>query len=179
MLFWFNPRQPRLAPLLFLGVLFSSFSISKAQAIDPDLVIWTTIAGYKDLKTCLQTCLYETPFDVGCKTNACLCRPDTQGLALQSLSSRALSTCSAYQDQSTAVSILTAYCDAKGYTSIIAPTVLQTTGACTSTSVPTKTQYVTAYVTIYHSSSTPAWHSISLAAACFASVAFLQSLLWA
>jgi hypothetical protein len=176
----FCSRQPRLKTLLFLGVLISSFSKSNAQAIDPDLVVWTTVAGWKDLKYCLQECLNQAPYDVGCKTNACLCRPDTQGLALQSLSSRALSTCSDYQDQSTAVSMLTAYCDAKGYTSsIIAPTVLQTTGACTFTSIPTKTQYVTAYVTIYHSGSTPAWHNVKLGAICLACVAILQSVLWA
>lgn len=84
---------------------------------------------------------------VECTTNACLCRPDTLGSAEQSLSSEASRLCSDFQDISTATSILLSYCSAKGYTSIIQPTILASSGACTA--VPTPTATVTAYVTQY------------------------------
>jgi hypothetical protein len=124
-----------------------------AQAINPDLVVWTTIAPWPDLRSCLQYSLNGYGFpsiqgQVGCSTNACLCRPDTLGLAEQSLSSIVQQECSDLQDISTATSILVSYCSAKGYTSIIEPTILATTGACTRTPTATVTAYVTQYVTV-------------------------------
>jgi hypothetical protein len=131
-----------------------------AQAINPDLVVWTTIGLWADLRTCVQWSLAgSTPYDsvqdrVGCTTNACLCRPDILGSAEQTLSSVALAECSDFQDQSTAVSILTSYCSAKGYTSILPPTILPaTTGACTASPTATVTVYVTHYVTVSGASS--------------------------
>ncbi|CAI4211406.1 unnamed protein product [Parascedosporium putredinis] len=45
------------------------------------------------------------------------------GGAIPFLSEQALARCSNYDDQSTAVSIYTAYCSAKGYTEVVSPSV--------------------------------------------------------
>ena len=102
-----------------------------SQVIDPDTIVFTTIAIWPDLRSCLQCCFQcngAVQYYVGCTTNACLCRPDTLGQAVAFIGPLALSECSDFQDSSSAISILTAYCAAKGYTSIISPTTLQSTG---------------------------------------------------
>lgn len=146
------------SPILTTLLLLSVHHV-EAQAINPDLVVWTTISQWQDLRICVQGALagagavgffFGNPSIqqvVGCTTNACLCRPDTLESAEQTLSSEASSSCSDVQDISTATSILLAYCSAKGYTSIIQPTILASSGACTA--VPTPTATVTAYVTQY------------------------------
>ena len=87
---------------------------------------------------------------IGCGTNACLCRADTLGSAEQILSSAVSQSCSYIQDISTVTSMLVSYSLAKGYMSIIEPTILATTGACTQaqTATATVTAYVTQYVTV-------------------------------
>jgi hypothetical protein len=139
------------SPILTTLLLLSVHHV-EAQAIDPDLVVWTTISQWQDLRACVQGALNGNwnpgiQHMVGCSTNACLCRPDTLGSAEQSLSSEVSTLCSDVQDISTATSILLSYCSAKGYTSIIQPTILASSGACTA--VPTPTATVTAYVTQY------------------------------
>jgi hypothetical protein len=124
--------------------------VVNAQAINPDTVVFSTIAIWQDLRTCLQSCFdayYGIQYNVGCKTNACLCRPDTLGQAVVSISERASSTCQALQDISSATSILTSYCSVKGYTSIIQPTILAS-GSCTAASTQTVTAYVTQTITV-------------------------------
>lgn len=83
----------------------------------------------------------------GCKDNACLCRGSTLGDEIPKLSSAALKMCSNYDDASTAVSILTAYCSDKGYTETVTPVVGLTTGASTATTV-TAVATVTAFATV-------------------------------
>jgi hypothetical protein len=135
-----------------------------AQAINPDLVVWTTIGQWADLRSCVQGSLAGSwspslQYRVGCTTNACFCRADTLGSAEQILSSVVLAACSDFEDQTTAVSILTSYCAAKGYTSVLAPTILPaTTGACTASPTATVTVYVTQYVTVSGANSIRRYH---------------------
>ena len=147
--------------LLFL-LWLSTWRTADAQAVNPDLVNFKTISIWNDLKDCLKYDIFGDDggyagiwVKMGCQTNACFCRADTLGAAINSVSIAAFSDCSDFQDQSTAISVLTAYCADKGYTSIITPTILQSTGACTITTnlAATTTQYVTAYVTVYVSNS--------------------------
>jgi hypothetical protein len=145
------------SPILTTLLLLSVHHV-EAQAINPDLVVWTTISQWQDLRTCVQGALVGEGLGdnfrsiqelVGCTTNACLCRADTLGSAEQIISSEASTLCSDVQDISTATSILSSYCSAKGYTSIIQPTILASTTAGAYTYVPTPTATVTAYVTQY------------------------------
>jgi hypothetical protein len=139
-----------------------------AQAINPDLVVWTTVGQWADLRSCVQFSLAGAYLTepalqdrVECTTNACLCRADTLGSAEQLLSSVVLAACSDFEDQTTAVSILTSYCAAKGYTSILAPTILPaTTGACTSSPTATVTVHVTQYVTVSGANSICGYHYV-------------------
>jgi hypothetical protein len=142
---------------IFAVLFLLSLNPVHAQAINPDLVVWTTINQWADLRGCVRICLGGSGAGIGfpsiqgqvqCDTNACLCRPDILGSAEQSLSSVVSQQCSDIQDISTATSILTSYCSAKGYTSVIAPTILGTTGACTQAPTATVTAYVTHYVTL-------------------------------
>ena len=137
-------------------LIAAAFAISAAgQAINPDLVEFSTIAIWQDLKSCLQSCFggYGIHYQFGCKTNACLCRPDTLGAAVPKINSMAFQTCSAIQDQQSATSILTAYCSEKGYTSIIEPTILAPTGSCSGFTIAATTSYITQYVTVYRGGS--------------------------
>ena len=150
-------------PLAILSLFLHHVS---AQAINPDLVVWTTIGHWADLRSCVQFSLAGAYLTepaiqdrVECTTNACLCRADTLGSAEQILSSVVLAGCSDFEDQTTAVSILTSYCAAKGYTSILPPTILPaTTGACTASPTATVTAYVTQYVTVSGANSMPRYH---------------------
>jgi hypothetical protein len=156
-----------------------------AQAINPDLVVWTTISQWPDLRFCVQVCLGGSGAgmgfpsiqgQVGCNTNACLCRPDILGSAEQSLSSVVSGQCSDIQDISTATSILASYCSAKGYTSIIEPTILATTGACTYAPTATVTAYVTQYVTVSLATTKTCRHQVVKVAVAVISVLLLHQL---
>ena len=124
-----------------------------AQAVSQDAVDFTAIAIWNDLRSCLQDCLdgwNDIASDVQCSTNACFCRADTLGLAVEEIGPMVMSACSDIQDTESATSILTAYYAAKGSTSIIQPTDLPSTGASTVTvdgAAATVTQY--AYETVY------------------------------
>jgi len=137
--------------LLSLIITILTFAISpvNSQAINPDLIDFTTIKLWPDLKICLQNCFtgyYDIQHNIGCTTNACLCRADTLGDAAQKVQTKALSSCSNIADQTSASSILTAYCSAKGYTNVIPPTILATGASCTAS--PSKTIISTSYVTV-------------------------------
>lgn len=108
-------------------------------------------------------CLFERPIHIllfgpaeshgQCRIRR-LCRPDTLGLNLGIVAQQALSACSDLQDETSATSILTAYCASKGYTSILTPTVL-TTGASTVTlTVNNPTAAATAPTVTVHSQTT-------------------------
>jgi len=128
--------------LLFTGPL-----LAVAQAVDPDAIDFSVVSGWKDLRGCvqcwLQTCWDNIAEREQCKTNACLCRGSTLGEAIPKLSQGVMSYCSNIDDASTAVSVLTAYCSAKGYTQVVAPTTLQPTGAFTVTVTETTAATVT------------------------------------
>lgn len=118
-----------IVPLLSLCV--------QSQAIDPDTMDFRQVEGWKDVRFCVTTLFpfpgrcsnCQTIDDLyGCTTNKCICKPSIMGGAIPFLSEQALARCSNYDDQSTAVSIYTAYCSAKGYTEVVAP-VIATTGA--------------------------------------------------
>ncbi|KAK5657418.1 hypothetical protein OQA88_2990 [Cercophora sp. LCS_1] len=103
-----------------------------SQAVDPDLINFSTMAEWKDLRFCVQCILQECSLEhilyvIGCETNACICRGSTLGDAAPKLSKMALSRCNNLNDATIATSILIAYCLAKGYTELVHPTVLQTT----------------------------------------------------
>jgi hypothetical protein len=125
------------------------------QAIDPDTIVFTTIAIWPNLRTCLQTCfipnynINDVQNEVGCQTNACLCRPDTLGQGVAYVGPLALSVCSDIQDSSSAISILTAYCAAKGYTSIISPTTLLSTGMFLTIPLPFISLFVRGLMVAY------------------------------
>ena len=84
----------------------------------------------------------------GCTTNACLCRTDTLGNAEGILATKALSQCSDYQDQNTAISTLLSNCSAEGYTRLIAPTIVSSTSAWSITPTATVTAFITQYVNV-------------------------------
>lgn len=120
------------------AVLFFAWSaLLDAQALDPDTIDFTTAAGYRDLKACAQNVLEinynNIAYQEGCVTNACLCQRSTLGDAVGKVSSGVLRSCSNLDDATIAVSVLTAYCAAKGSTEVVLPTVLQSTGASTVT----------------------------------------------
>jgi hypothetical protein len=129
------PRFP--AVLVYFLVLGAyHFSVANAQAVDPDKVDFTTISIYKDLRQCLKDRLYYNPGNVQCNTNTCMCRPSTQGQAVQIIAKDTLQNCQNLDDVSTATSIVTAYCSSKGYSLILSATILQT-GASTVTVIQT------------------------------------------
>lgn len=106
------------------------------QAIDNDKIDFTKMSGWNDLRRCVKCIMWDCGNllrGVGCETNACLCRPSTLGEAVKKASDEVLSYCSNFDDQSTATSILTSYCSAKGYTGIQSPVLVTSTGASTVT----------------------------------------------
>uniref|UniRef100_A0A0B7KEP4 Extracellular membrane protein CFEM domain-containing protein n=1 Tax=Bionectria ochroleuca TaxID=29856 RepID=A0A0B7KEP4_BIOOC len=120
--------MPRQHKIPFLALLLLSFLLNdcEAQAVDKDEVVWTTQSGWNDMKTCAK-CKFDYLFcnwpgnlqgDIGCSTNACMCRASTLGQTLKKVSDSVLSACSNYDDQRDATSFLIAYCSDKGYTSI-------------------------------------------------------------
>lgn len=147
-------RQHKL-PLLALFLLSFLLNGCGAQAVDKDQVVWTTQSGWKDMKTCAK-CNFDYLFcnwpgnlqgDIGCSTNACMCRASTLGQTLKKVSDSVLSACSNYDDQRDATSFLIAYCSDKGYTSIGSAVIASSTGAFTVTetvtvSVVTQTVFV-------------------------------------
>lgn len=147
-----NLKPRALIYALCAWLALQQYQLAAAQAIDPDTIVFTTMSLWKDLRVCLQKCFDgfgngyagNVADDVGCSTNSCLCRADTLGEAIIDVQSRASVSCSDIQDETSATSILIAYCSGKGYTSIVQPTILQTTGASTVT-VTTPATTVTAY----------------------------------
>lgn len=125
------------------------FHISYAQVVNPDLINFSTISIWPDLKPCVQACFETIGDDVGCSSNACLCRPDVIPIVAEQLFVDAFLSCSAERDQSSATSIFTAYCAAKGYTSsdILSTTESMYQSPVTVTAVPTRT--ITTYVTVF------------------------------
>ncbi|KAJ9151621.1 hypothetical protein NKR19_g4741 [Coniochaeta hoffmannii] len=97
-------------------LLFTGPLLAVAQAVDPDAIDFSVVSGWKDLRG------WE---------------------AIPKLSQGVMSYCSNIDDASTAVSVLTAYCSAKGYTQVVAPTTLQPTGAFTVTVTETTAATVT------------------------------------
>lgn len=151
--------MPRQHKIPFLALLLLSFLLNgcEAQAVDKDEVVWTTQSGWNDLKTCAK-CKFDYLFcnwpgnlqgDIGCSTNACMCRASTLGQTLKKVSDSVLSACSNYDNQRDATSFLIAYCSDKGYTSIGSAVIASSTGAFTVTetvtvSVVTQTVLVSA-----------------------------------
>jgi hypothetical protein len=151
--------MPRQHKIPFLALLLLSFLLNdcEAQAVDKDEVVWTTQSGWNDMKTCAK-CKFDYLFcnwpgnlqgDIGCSTNACMCRASTLGQTLKKVSDSVLSACSNYDDQRDATSFLIAYCSDKGYTSIGSAVIASSTGAFTVTetvtvSVVTQTVFVSA-----------------------------------
>lgn len=127
--------------LLVALLLLYSLPFVRGQATDPDTIDFTTMPSWKDLRYCLQCqfnsqsgCWYPMiTGESGCGTNACICRADIMGKMIPEVSSAAQKACSDLDDASMAVSLYTAYCSTKGYTQIVKPTILQTTGAFTVT----------------------------------------------
>lgn len=156
--------------LLFAFLRVFVFVVSvQSQAIDPDTIDFSNIKIWKDLRSCLQSVFnyYPIQWEIGCGTNACLCRPDILGLAIVDAAALAMSRCSDIQDQSSATSIVIAYCSTRGYTSIVYPSVVSTTGASTVTvtaaahtfTVPTTvTVFATVTQTIRVSGASRAFH---------------------
>lgn len=149
-----NAGSGNFVSFLFLWLLY--FRAVQAQAIDPDNINFKTISGWKDLRSCLQhvfdgcygyVCAGNVAGSVQCVTNACFCRPSTLGAAIQAARDQALKECQNLDDQPQAETIVVDYCASKGYTSIVSPTVLPSTGASTAT--------VTSFSTVTVSSSGP------------------------
>lgn len=141
-----KPHRASLNSNIFRSVLLLAIlllSPSNAQAVKPDIINFSTIGNWADLKTCLQKCFgsYGIQYTMECKTNACLCRPDTLGDAIEKVYLQAFSSCSAIQDQMLATSILINYCSVQGSTSIIKPTILAAPGSSKSCIA----QYITVY----------------------------------
>ena len=136
----------RTSPLLI--VIFSFIILLRqavAQAVDPDVVDFSTIDGYDDLRECVQNRLYWIGGDVGCSTNAdgyytnaCLCRPSTLGSAVQIIQQKTMEDCENIDDKNIAKTILLNWCSSKGYTSVVTPIVLPSlTGGYTVTATVT------------------------------------------
>ncbi|KAH8667835.1 hypothetical protein BGZ61DRAFT_558346 [Ilyonectria robusta] len=125
---------PRILSPVGLFVLLASLILTtNAQAIDANLIDITKYSDWNDLRACVQCWLSTCPGNVfrlfGCTTNACACRASTLGSIIPVLEDGVVSACSNLDDASTAVSVLKGYCSEKGYTSILEPTILETT-AC-------------------------------------------------
>ncbi|KAL6407059.1 hypothetical protein AUP68_09882 [Ilyonectria robusta] len=123
---------PRILSPVGLFVLLASLVLTtNAQAIDANLIDITKYSDWNDLRACVQCWLSTCPGNVfrlfGCTTNACACRASTLGSIIPVLEDGVVSACSNLDDASTAVSVLKGYCSEKGYTSILEPTVLETT----------------------------------------------------
>jgi hypothetical protein len=150
------------SPNICLLIGFCSFAILSpgvlSQALQSDVVDFTKLSVWPNLRSCLQMCFNTCGFlggcpdnvalAVGCETNACLCRPSTLGDGVEIVSNLALSRCKNLDDQTSATSVLKSYCSVKGYTSIVAPTLLPpTSGAFTTTATVT---VAVATVTVSH-----------------------------
>ena len=136
------------ARILFATLVIGVLPFVSGQAIDPDAIDLTTMTGFKDLDKCLKCYLDDCWYGLasmagGCETNICLCRAGNIGKVIPVLSNAVLTACQDLDDASMAVSFYTAYCSIKGYTSIVYPTILQTTGAFTETVTETATETTT------------------------------------
>jgi hypothetical protein len=173
----------RLATVILL-LLASSVDLAASQAVKADNVDFSTMEIWRDLKSCvqclLQTCSNNVVVSEGCYTNACICRDSTLGGVVPKISSRVLSLCSNFDDASTAVSVMTAYCASQGYTAIVEPTIIQTTGAYTVTVTAASVTVVqTRVVSAAASTASPSSAMQHLAAvAGMGAVAFVAPFVW-
>ncbi|CAH0046620.1 unnamed protein product [Clonostachys solani] len=134
--------RQHMLPLLALLLLSFLVNDCGAQAVNNDEVVWTTQSGWNDMKKCAR-CKFDYVFcnwpgslqgDIGCNTNACMCRASTLGQTLKKVSDSVLSACSNYDDQRDATSFLIAYCSDKGYTSIGSAVIASSTARVSSDS---------------------------------------------
>ncbi|KAI3335436.1 hypothetical protein F4824DRAFT_156785 [Ustulina deusta] len=125
-----NPAL-ELVSLSITQLLISARNVA-AQAIPDDSIVYTTLSGWGDMRACAR-CPFQVNFglcsvgdalndELGCMTNACLCRPSTLEEAVEFIDERVISLCSNYDDQATATSFLLRYCSAHGYTSVATAT---------------------------------------------------------
>ena len=134
----------RLLSLLFLqGVILGQ---TIAQEVDPNIVDFSTVAGWDDLKECVQDRLIWIGGDIGCSTNSngeytigCLCRPSNLGSAIGIIEEKTMEDCQNIDDKNEAKTILVNYCKSKGHTSIVTPVIsVSSTGGYTVTATVTQ-----------------------------------------
>lgn len=109
-----------------VSFVFLVSSLVSAQVKD-ETIDFGDFKPYADLKRCLKAVFTvdypindgkHVPVELGCTTNACLCRPDTLAEAIELGGSKAAEFCSNTNDQKSATSIFTAYCSEHGYTAV-------------------------------------------------------------
>ena len=133
----------KLSLLLLLGA-FVRHTIT--QEVDPDIVDFSTVNDWDDLKACVQNRLNWIAGDIGCSekgydefTNGCLCRASNLGSAVQIIQEKTMEDCQNIDDKNEAKTILVNYCKSKGYTSIVTPVVqASATGGYTVTATVTQ-----------------------------------------
>ena len=134
-------------PLSLLFLLEAFTGLIVAQEVDPDIVDFSTVDGWKDLKACVQQRLNSIAGDIGCAsssfsgewTNGCLCRPSNLGSAIQVIQQETMEQCQNIDDKNEAKTILVNYCKSKGYTSIVTPVIsVSSTGGYTVTATVTQ-----------------------------------------
>ena len=110
---------------------FTPTATSKIPTAATESVDFTTITAWPALPGCLkqQLQLYEGGVAawIGCNDNHCLCH-ELFAEAENDLASDALQECSYVSDMNSATSILSEYCQQKGYTSLIGATSINTAG---------------------------------------------------
>ncbi|KAI0509192.1 hypothetical protein F5B22DRAFT_649241 [Xylaria bambusicola] len=156
--------SPNHASLYILAQLILALCTASAQIISDDSIVYTTLAGWRDMRACAQCPFRGNAHDchgelvdvvVGCQTNACLCRPSTLEQAVDSIDEQVLSLCSNYEDQRTATDFLLRYCSDHGYTSVatasVSPTGACLTAAAAAAATVTVTEIVTTTQTVVRS----------------------------
>lgn len=168
----FSPVNLRSTALLLTLTVLTFLGASEAQAIKDDSINFDGMPGWSDLRECVkrQFTNGDRPIPIasqmGCTTNACLCRPSVLGEAITVIEDWVMEACANYDDQKLAVNLLIDYCAEKGYTEIATAVVPEPTGAsmslvtiagCTmETYTYTYTAVVTQTVTIRSDSSAAA-----------------------
>ncbi len=111
-----------------------------AQAIDPNLIDFTTVPQWPDLPQCLVDIFYYTsnPIRQGCRNNICLCEPERLGKGIDLAEDQAISSCSYLNDREKAKTVFKQYCSSHGKTVIATPITLSSSGASTVTVTVTK-----------------------------------------
>ena len=124
---------PQIATILILGasLLATEFSTVGAQIIDPDLIDFSQLPGFSDLRQCVRDCFGgcsgcslgnpQVAKTVGCATNKCLCStPSTFELSLISLIP-CVKPCATVDDTEIAKKLLLDYCAKYKYYYTIGP----------------------------------------------------------